>query len=179
MLKKSELRKQILNLRSSLSKEEQISKSRVIKEKLLQLEQFKNSDNLLIYADYNGEVKTKEIIEECFKLGKRVACPKVLADGLMDFFEIKSIDELKEGYKGILEPEEKEIFQPDNALVIMPGVAFDNKGYRIGYGKGFYDIYLSRHSNYETIALAYKCQIIDCVPKDEYDRKVDIIITEE
>lgn len=178
MPKKSELRKQILNIRSSLSLEEQIEKSKVIKDKLLQSEQFKRNDNILIYVDYNDEVLTKEIIEECFKSGKNVACPKVLADGIMEFFTVNCFDDLTEGYKGILEPKEKELCKPDRALVIMPGVAFDNKGYRIGYGKGFYDRYLKCHPEYETIALAYKCQIIDCVPADEHDRKVDMIITE-
>lgn len=178
MQEKAELRKRILDLRSALSNEEQLLKSKIIKDKLLSLQQYKDNNNILIYADYNNEVFTKDIIEESLRLGKKVACPKVLSEGIMEFFEIKSLDDLIQGYKGILEPEEKAVFSPDNALVIVPGVAFDAKGYRIGYGKGYYDRYLSRHCDYATVALAYKCQIIDCVPRQINDRKVDIIITE-
>lgn len=178
MKRKSDLRKKILKIRSELSLDEQNKKSAAIREKLFQTEQFKNAENLLVYADYKGEVFTKEIIEMGFKLNKKIGAPKVLFDGEMEFFEISDYRDLVSGYKGILEPKEGIVFSPKSALVIVPGVAFDNSGKRIGYGKGFYDRYLNRHKEYDTIALAYNCQIVEDVPSDTHDIKIDLIITE-
>lgn len=178
MQKKSDLRKTILRIRSSLTEEEQRLKSCIISKKLYDTELFKENENILIYADYNGEVFTKEIIEYCLVSNKKVAVPKVLSEGEMEFFRIYNYDDLAEGYKGIKEPLTKEEFSPKEGLVVVPGVAFDKDGIRIGYGKGFYDRYLERHKEYKKIALAYSCQIVEHIPAETHDERMNLIITE-
>lgn len=175
---KAEVRKRILKIRDSLDKGEIRRRSAVIIEKLLNNENFKKEKNILIYIDYGSEVITRDLLDFCISQNKRVACPKVLSDGEMEFYLTGSLSDLKSGYRGILEPESGEKFTPDSALVIVPGVVFDREGYRIGYGKGFYDRYLEKHSDYKTIALAFSCQIVDSIPREEHDIKIMQLITD-
>ena len=121
------------------------------------------------------------MIEDAIRRGKIIALPKVISDTEMSFFKIDSITSLKNGYKGIPEPDDSSVNiseRPD--LLIMPGLAFDNKLNRIGYGKGYYDRYLSNlNSHINTIALCFEEQIVDYLPSDEYDIRPDIIISDQ
>ena len=87
--------------------------------------------------------------------------------------------ELSEGYYWISEPPAERQAAGSNVLVIMPGVAFDRRGGRIGYGKGFYDSYLGKHPEYRRIALAYEIQCLDLIPSEEHDIRPECIITEK
>lgn len=185
---KQALRKRILKKREAMSKEEQLTFSYEIMEKTVAYYEFLQAEEILAYVNYQSEVITKGIIEYAFLLGKQVYCPKVLDKGKtgeMEFFRISSLNDLKEGYKGILEPEEI----PDakwkpagkKALLLMPGAVFDRQGHRIGYGKGFYDRFL-KHWNDSIeakIALAYYMQVKEEIPFEQHDRCVDGIITEK
>lgn len=178
MERKRELRSRILKIRDGLSAEYIDVKSSLIADKLKRNKSFIEEDNILIYVNYGSEVVTENLITYCISECKTVACPRVIGDGQMQFYKINSLDDLEKGYRGILEPKITEVCEPDSALVIIPGVAFDKKGYRIGYGKGFYDRYLNEHENYKTIALAYSCQIVDELSKEEHDIKMMQIITD-
>ena len=95
-----------------------------------------------------------------------------------------SVRQLERGYMDILEPKEDmkmryRFHSREDTLVIMPGVAFDTSGYRVGYGKGFYDKYLVNKRQLSTMALAFACQIVDEIPREEYDIRMDKIVTEE
>ena len=127
-------------------------------------------------------------MEYAFMLGKKVYCPKVIANGaesVMEFFQILSKDDLKEGYKGIKEPDaiedRKFILSSQKAILIMPGAVFDKSGHRIGYGKGFYDRFLHGKENFfeSKIALAYDFQVQEEIPFESHDVCADIIITEK
>ena len=165
---KAEIRKRILETRTNLTDDEVAAKSEAILQKVLKTPEYMEADNILLYADYN-----------------HVYFPK--SDKLtnsMLFFQTVSVKQLEKGFMGIPEPKENMQlcykFNPDeDTLVILPGVAFDTRGFRLGYGKGFYDKFLSSRRQLSTMALAFACQIVDEMPDEEHDIKMDKIVTEE
>ncbi len=147
---------------------------------LYRIDEYKDAGCIFAYVSYNQEVRTKGMIERALADGKRVAVPKVNAD-IMNFRYISSLNDLKPGYMGILEPpDELECADDEEAqvLMIMPGLAFDGTGNRVGYGKGYYDRYLTQHNKtrYIKAALAYDFQIADSIEADAFDVKTDILI---
>lgn len=169
-------------LRAQLSDNDAAALSDIIADKVIQTKAYKECDVILPYVDFNREVITRKLIEDAWEKGKTVAVPRI-KDKHMEFYVIKSFDELKPGYYGIYEP-----YECDNpayynkVLMIMPGLAFDMNFNRIGYGAGFYDSYISAHRDMELIklALAYDFQITeDIIDAEEFDIKADIIITEK
>lgn len=205
VMTKDDIRKQILAKRDSYTEAETEEKSRKIFEILTGIREYQNATDVLIYASTRSEVVTDDIILDCLSEGKRVFCPKVTdrKASEMKFVRIYSPEDLKEGYFGIREPEigpDSEIYgeaSPKSAgklhaasvdadreadvsfpLMIMPGVAFDRKRGRIGYGGGFYDRYLAGSSGISTIALCFDCQIYDGrLPLEPEDLRPDSIIT--
>ncbi len=184
---KSVIRKASLARRDAMTKEEIEEKSRRIFERLLELAIYKDAENILVYASMRSEVMTDDIILDALANGKRVFCPKVTDEkrGIMEFVRIMTLEELSEGYFGIREPDitdESEIFDRNNSegtLIIMPGAAFDRENNRIGYGGGFYDRFLKTNPSYQTVALAFECQITEeLIPADEFDVKPKILLTE-
>ena len=184
MKSKDDIRKELLKKRDILTSEEVEAKSRAIFEKLVNNEAYKNAENILIYVSFFTEVKTDEIILDALSLGKNVFCPKVTNRdlGFMKFVRIYDTSELSEGYFGIREPEiseSSEIYTSSpNTLVIIPGVAFDKKGNRIGYKGGFYDRFLADHNEAYTIAIAYSFQILDEIIPEIHDIPVNEVICE-
>lgn len=174
---KKALRKESLEKRDLLQKEDIIGKSKAIKEKLFLLSEFINAKTIAFYVSKGSEVFTHNIIKEL--LGeKRILVPKVL-DNEIVFSEIDNFNELKPGKFDILEPVEiKEANHNEIDLIIVPGIAFDKKGHRIGYGYGYYDKILKK-INCKKIGLVFSLQIVDKIPKEDYDVAVDKVITEE
>lgn len=125
--------------------------------------------------DYKAEVQTGMLLEECFKLGKKVALPKVDGDE-MDFYPVESLTDVKPGYFGILEPVTTKKVEVNQGFMTVPGVAFTKEGYRMGYGKGFYDRYLERFPKIYTCGLAYECQLVEHLPIEPHDKKLDELI---
>lgn len=186
MESKSEIRKYIKEKKQAMTYEAITVKSEMIKNSLINEQEYKSSENILIYVSYNQEVQTKAIITYSLNNGKNVYVPKVFTDKendnrkYMEFVRIKSLDELAKGYMGILEPVSDESEAVDTGLLVMPGLAFDENKNRIGYGGGFYDRYLSEHmSDFFKIALAFDYQIVDNIAAEEFDIKPDKIITDK
>ena len=178
ILSKHSIRQEILNLRQALGEDEQKYKSNLIYQSIINDEYFIKAPVLLVYLSTKYEVSTTSLIKKAWELGKTVAAPKVNG-GVMDFYVFSSFNQLKVGpFYGILEPTTTEPIQTKDALIIMPGVAFDYQRNRIGYGKGYYDRYLSEHPDYETIALSFDCQLLKKIPSEEHDLKPNKIITE-
>ncbi len=175
---KKGIRSHVLKVRNQMTESEWDDKSHRIYEKVVNHPFFLAADTVYCYVDYRHEVGTKEIIAEAWNQNKKVAVPKV-EDDEMNFYYIRNHSDLKEGYRGIWEPQECVKATDENPLVILPGVAFDVQGNRIGYGKGFYDKFLMKHPNCRTIALGFKLQIVDKIPTDAYDIQPNILITEE
>ncbi|MDE6918077.1 MAG: 5-formyltetrahydrofolate cyclo-ligase [Lachnospiraceae bacterium] len=182
---KAEIRKRILEVRKGLTDREVRSKSEAIVQKVIKTPEYREAGNVLLYADYCREVMTRGIFEDALLHRKKIYFPRVdKARNTMLFFQVISVRQLVRGYMDILEPREDNHmcyeFQPkEDTLAILPGVVFDTAGYRIGYGKGFYDRFLADKRQISTMALAYSCQIIDEIPRDAHDIKMDKVVTEE
>lgn len=148
--------------------------------RLIELNEFQAANTILVYMSYNGEMMTDYIIDEAKRQKKLVAVPTVLGEE-MEFFAFCSKEELVPDKHGILEPipNDQTKIEGNQALIIMPGVAFDEQKNRVGYGGGFYDRYLEKHPNLKKIAIAYEFQVMDSVPAEEFDQRLDCIITEE
>ena len=185
LLMKQTLKSGILEKRKSLSKREIDEKSRVIKEKLFSLNEFKDAKNIMFYVSFNNEVDTINIIKGLLdKNEKKVIVPFVeKGNPVLQLSEIKDFNDLEPKTFGILEPRENKIKNFDIGkldLAIVPGIAFDKKGHRIGYGYGYYDRLLEKlNKNIIKIGLCYEFQLIDKIPKQKHDIPMDIIITEK
>lgn len=179
---KKKIRREILALRDKLSGEERIRLSSEIFRRIENLPDFQKADKLLLFAGYGSEPDTLPLHDKCIARGKRVYCPVVLGDE-MEFYRITSVDELKIGYKGILEPcpsKEGRYIPGDYDFMLVPGTVFDRQGNRIGYGKGFYDKYLSGGFPGKMAAVAFSFQIVENgrIPTEPTDHKINCIVTE-
>lgn len=182
---KAEIRKRIMEVRRSLTVDEVEVKSEAILQNVLKTPEYMEADNILLYADHHNEVMTRGIFEDALMRNKRVYFPK--SDSLtntMVFYRTTSAAQLEKGFMGILEPKENiqlryRFCANEDTLVILPGVAFDTAGFRIGYGKGYYDKFLSSKRQLSTMALAFACQIVEELPREAHDIKMDKIVTEE
>ena len=151
---KQNIRKLVFQRRKDADMEMIRQASHEICRRVISLPAFQEAEWLFAYMDFNREVMTGELIEEAWKSGKRVAVPRVEGKD-MTYYEITSFDQLKPGYFQIPEPEGCEEAVCEDAFLIVPGVAFDRARHRVGYGQGFYDRYLSRHTQHTTAAVAF------------------------
>lgn len=176
-MSKEHIRKKALLKRNSIPPAVRQVKDSAIEQNLLGLEEFRAADMVLIYASFRSEVDTSAIISNALGMGKRISLPKVEGERLA-ICEIKGPDELTPGYMGIPEPPpSEEIPITDVDIVILPGVAFDERGYRLGYGKGYYDRLLYGTGK-QAVALAYEEQIVGDIPHETHDVRMGIIITD-
>jgi len=168
-------------IRSNIPENLRKKKSCDILSKILSLSAYNNCDTVLTYMSFGSEVDTKELILQALKDGKKVALPVSEYDSLrLSFYQITSLSELTLGYKGILEPIpalNSLVRDFKNAICIVPGLAFDKNGYRLGYGKGFYDRFLSAFSGI-SIGIAFDECVTEAVPIDQYDCKLDLLVSD-
>lgn len=181
---KGELRSRILLIRDQMPASLRSLKDTRIRENLFSLPEFLSARIIILYASFRSEVATHGLIGESLSMGKKVLLPKVNANNArLDLYEISDIGELSPGYMGILEPDltdERRRTIDDADLAIVPGAVFDFSGNRLGYGAGYYDGLLSQGmKKIPIIALAYHEQLIDTIPAEEHDVKVDVIVTDE
>lgn len=182
---KKEIRKNILQRKDTFSNEIVREKSLAMLDTLKKIDFYKNANNVMLYISFGKEVTMKPIIDDLQNRGKRVFIPvTVPATKALIVSELKSYeDDLAVGHFGIMEPKEEALRPVEPSildLVIVPGVAFDKNGYRIGYGGGYYDRFLPRlPEKTTTISLAFEIQLIDKIPTSQYDLPVQYIITEE
>ena len=176
---KSQIREIIKSKKNTLTKDQIITYSNQITSKLVEQLEYKVSDTVFCYINFNQEVVTRELIEKSWNNNKRVAVPKV-EDNKMEFYYITEWNNLEKGYYNIYEPTTDYKARLDcNTLMILPGLAFDIHRNRIGYGGGFYDRYLQNRKEISKIAIAYDFQIFDSIPYENTDIKPDKIITDK
>ncbi len=175
---KKDIRKRVLEMRSQMTVEEWDEKSHAIFQKVVTHPFFLHANTIYCYVNYRNEVETRSIIEWAWKQQKAVAVPRIEGTE-MNFYYIQQFSDLQEGYFGIPEPEAIRPAKAKNPLVIMPGTVYDKNRNRIGYGKGFYDKFLTEHSGCSTIALGFEIQIMDEIPTDGHDIRPAVLITEE
>ena len=181
---KEQIRKRIIQARNQMTSETVAEKSSLIAQKVMKTPEYEEADNILLYADYRHEVMTREIFDDAVLRKKKVFFPKSNADGTMEFYQVVSVKQLESGYKGIKEPVADNQYlysfrKQEDTLIIVPGVAFDMKGYRIGYGKGFYDRFLRDKRQMTAIGLCFSNQIVEEIPHDVHDIRMDKVVTEE
>ena len=177
-------RKFFLEQRRALCTSDREMYSKQIIQKVINSAQYQKSTVCFLFAAMKDEVQTKELILDALRAGKRVCLPYITnkKNGLMDATEISSFDELIVGAYGILSVNENNlrfVNPQDIDFILVPGVGFDKRGYRLGMGGGFYDRYLPKAINAYLTAVIYNCQLADTVVTDKYDAKVDAIFTEK
>ena len=174
-MNKTELRRMIREQKRAMSPAEIEEKSRKLGELLRQSEAYKNARSIYGYLPYNQEVRTTEMLRQAQLEGKRVAVPKCYGDE-MRFIWLDDLDRVEKGYANIPEPiDDGPIADDPDALVLMPGLAFDPQGHRIGYGGGFYDKFLAKEMH-PTLALCYDFQMLDHLQTEEFDIPVDTVL---
>ena len=180
---KKSLREQFLIKRKELSKTEVNEKSCQIQHRLFSLPWYRTAKNILFYVSYDKEVDTHEMIKESLLNGKTVLVPKTNTQKkTICVSKLLSWNDLSPCAYSILEPREdciREVPVSSVELLIVPGVVFDLCGNRIGHGMGYYDRLLKNTPQTHTLGLAFECQIIESIPAEEHDEKVEMILTED
>lgn len=179
---KEEIREKYRKIRAQIPSETRKHADSQIAERLFNRPEYRDARIIYCYMSFKDEADTASIIDESLRLGKQVALPRVSGKRKMEFFFISGQKDLVTGFMGIKEPAGYclEASAPsEDALVLLPGLAFDRSGARLGYGGGFYDTYLAKHAGCKKAALAYSAQIAPEIPTEPVDVKTDLIITEK
>ena len=178
---KTELRQKYRSLRQSMPQEIKNQKDEAIAKQVRRLWQYQRNNVLLIYVSTPIEVDTFRIIRQALEDGKRVAVPRCVPDTRnMEFYYIDSTDELSPGMFGVLEPavnSERLYKEGDGGLCIVPAFSYDWRGYRLGYGKGYYDRFLSRFEG-NMVGVCYSECVQRSLPHGRFDRPVELLVTE-
>lgn len=178
---KNDLRKFYKDRRANLDKQKKAQMDRQITQNVLKLYQYKNARQILIYVSTDIEVDTHKIISQAFIDGKQVAVPRCIPKTRqMNFHVIKSFDDLEPSIYSLLEPYEDLPVVDDfnSTIMILPALSIDNRGYRLGYGKGYYDRYLVKYSGLK-VGLCYSSDFRNQLLHGRYDKPVDILVTEK
>lgn len=183
---KTSIRSKALQLRKQLSERELAENSQSICKYLLDRAWYTSAKEILVYAAIQNEVVLDLFVEIAFKEGKQLYFPKVSGDS-MEFYRMYALDELTEGAFHVPEPPETNprwmpsdrTASEESTIILVPGVAFNGQGFRIGYGKGYYDRYLSRYPELFPIGIAHELQIFPAWDQDTYDIPMKRIITEK
>jgi len=197
---KKRIRAELLRKRDSIPPELKAQKEAAIRQRLFTLEEFRKSVNIMMYVSFRSEVDTNRYLQDVITLGKKLILPSVDSKNRsLELYEVRNVSELMPGYMGILEPGIKENGRVElNSidLIIIPGAGFDLKGNRLGYGGGYYDRLLSGIGSRGSVvgeepipnpqsqtplflALAFEEQIVEEVPSEPHDVKMDMIITDK
>lgn len=176
-LEKNEFRKRVKEQRQRLTPSQENAWNKDICSNLLGLNEIRRSFCIYCYISFHHEAGTGQLIEALLEMGKYVAVPKVVGKEL-EFFSITGNKDLEEGVMGIMEPKPS-CLKIEDALapVIVPGIAFDKKGHRIGYGGGYYDRFFNREPGHKRLAIAYDFQVFDVIPAQPHDKGMSFIIT--
>lgn len=179
---KRTLRRRILDLRESLSSEEARRESLAVCERLVNHPAFNEGETILFYYPFRKEVDVRPAMEEAWTAGKRVVLPKAdPGTRSLAFYRVEREEPLVSGAYGIPEPPGRESarISPEAIdVVVVPGVAFDERGYRLGYGGGYYDRFFSRHPGpFKRIGVGYSFQVVPTVFPEVHDQRLDGLIT--
>ncbi|NQU73550.1 MAG: 5-formyltetrahydrofolate cyclo-ligase [Candidatus Omnitrophica bacterium] len=182
LLSKRKIRKEISSQLRSQEKKQILENSAAIKRRLFDLEEFKKARCVVFYVSMETEVNTYDMIDESIQMGKRVGVPVVVeGEGCLNISQINSREkELKKGFYGVGQPEAKTI-RPipceDMELVLVPGIAFDKAGNRLGRGKGYYDKFLKGLPKRAlTIGLCFNFQVVESIPRLPHDIPVKMLL---
>lgn len=175
-MNKQELRRAIRERKRAMTEEEIVERSNALAEKFYNSPAYQAASTIYGYLPYNQEVRTIPMLQRALDEGKRVAVPKVYGEE-MRFIYLEDLTQVSKGYAGIPEPiADAPVADDQRALVLMPGLAFDPQGHRIGYGGGFYDRFLAQEPHHPTLALCYEFQMQAHLDTEEFDIPVDTVL---
>lgn len=175
-MNKQELRRTIRERKRAMTEEEIVERSNALAEKFYNTPAYQAASTIYGYLPYNQEVRTVPMLQRALDEGKRVAVPKVYGEE-MRFIYLEDLTQVSKGYAGIPEPiADAPVADDKKALVLMPGLAFDPQGHRIGYGGGFYDKFLAKEPHHPTLALCYEFQMQAHLDTEEFDIPVDTVL---
>ena len=179
---KNKLRTRYKSIRLSMTSEYKSKFDNAVFNRLISLNVYKQADVILTFVSTDIEVDTHQLIKYSLEQGKKIAVPKCISGTRnMAFYLIESFDDLEVATFSVLEPKTDKctiLENFENSICIVPGLAFDLNGYRLGYGKGYYDRFLSRY-NGTTIGICYCSCTLNKLIKGKFDRNVDILITDK
>jgi 5-formyltetrahydrofolate cyclo-ligase len=180
-MKKDPLRKATIERRNNLSWDTVIKNSKAITNHIKSIIEYKESKRIMIYKNFQKEVQTKDIIEDALKEGKKVYLPRIELNTTITSREVRGSFDLEEGVWGIYQPKDNTpIINPwELDLILVPGVAFDYKGNRMGFGKGYYDKFLKDAGGAFTLGICHSAQLFEGIPVTANDIPVKGIITEK
>ena len=179
---KAIIRSRIAKQRDSLTEKEALEKSALIAEKALGLQELQNARNIACYLSFRNEAETRPLMESLWSSGKSVFVPVVSGKrNELQWAKMEANSILSKNRFGIPEPKTAEFADPQSIdAFIVPGIAFDESGNRLGWGKGYYDKFFAQHPTRGTkIGLAYDFQVLEEIPCDERDQKMDWVLTEK
>ena len=175
-MNKQELRAAIRLRKRAMTSSEIEEKSARLTALFLATDAYRNAHSIYGYLPCNQEVRTEAILRQALRDGKRVAVPKCRGRE-MHFIWLDDLNAVAPGYRNIPEPiADSPVADDKTALVLMPGLAFDKKGHRIGYGGGFYDRFLAREPDHPTLALCYGFQMTDSLETETFDIPADLVL---
>lgn len=179
MTDKKELRRALRELRDSIEEKNRLVFSERICNSCLSLPEYKNADTVLLYFASGSEADLVILAKNALAAGKIVGYPRVEGKGQMSFYRVFSLSQLEAGYYGIREPKNDAPPCPiAGAVCFVPAIAFDKRGYRLGYGGGFYDRFLENFKGV-SVGITYEETLHECLPTETHDKKTDYIITEK
>ena len=182
-MEKKKIREQILDNKEKMDEITLKSYSDSIIDKLYSTDYYKKAKTIMTFISFGAEVDTHEFIKTSIAKGKRIVVPITIPETKeLKLSQVLDFDHLEIGFYDILTPKEEFISYVDPSevdLIIVPGVAFDRNGYRIGYGGGYYDRFLANLDHVTKISLAFDMQLISSIPHEHFDIPVNYIITEK
>lgn len=180
--RKRELRAYYKKLRAEFPQDIKQDLDKELTQKFLLLDEYKNCDTLFAFVSMPIECDTSKIIDNALLDNKRVALPKCKnKSGIMDFYFINSKDDLKKGMYSIFEPDSykcKLVTDFSHGLCLVPGLCFDFQGYRLGFGKGYYDRFLNDFGG-TSVGICYSRYVEKSLPHGIFDKYTDILVTEK
>ena len=178
LVSKKDLRKKLLRERKSLQPQDRKRRDLIIASRLVSLEEFKKANKVLLYYPVRGEPDIRPLFYRLLDSGKMPILPKVSGPELK-LISFTGLSCLRKGAFGIPEPFVGEEFPAEELeLVVVPGIAFDRRGFRLGFGKGYYDRLL-KVVKAPKVGVAYSFQVVEYIPEDGWDIPVDILITDK
>lgn len=178
--RKETIRRLALGRRSGMSPVERAARGAAVTERLLALPEVEEADPVLAFVSISSEVPTGMLLEAILHAGKTLLLPFVADDGMLRAARVSSLDQLTPGFRGIPEPRARmPVDAAAAAVIVVPGVAFDAEGGRLGYGGGFYDVFLSAAPERLRIGICFDFQLVERVPVAAHDQRVDLVVTDE
>lgn len=176
---KKQLRKLVIKQRDALDQRLKQSWEEQILDQFFALDQYSQATNVMVYLPFGSEFNTWPLVYKAWEDGKDVLVPKMAAPAELEAVKIASKEDLQPAKWGILEPKKGEVIPPSQIrLIVVPGLAFNSSGYRLGYGGGYYDNFLGKTPG-SKVGFCFRHFLREDIPIDEWDQPVDLVLTEE